>query len=157
MYMKDLVVNIKTDARTKKKAQDLARAMGFGLSTLLNAYLKQFIKDKTVHFTAERRALPVIPERVLTLPEIKKRILPVLRAHKIKRASIFGSYVTGEARPDSDVDVLVELPKGLSLYDVIGIKQELEENLRKNVDLVEYEHIREELRDRILSEQIQIL
>lgn len=157
--MKSQVINIKIDPPTKKRAQELAREMGFGLSTLLNAYLKQFIKYKTVYFSLERQILPAAPAqgKVLTFPEIKKKILPILRAHKVKRAAIFGSYARGEARPDSDVDMLVELPKGLSLFDVIHIKHELEDRLHKKVDLVEYGGLKPALKENILSEQIPIL
>ena len=56
----------------------------------------------------------------------------------------------------SDVDILVELDSRLSLYDVIGIKLELEKKLKKKVDLVEYETIRPELKETILNEEVSI-
>ena len=154
--MKSKLIHIKTDTATKNQAQKVAQDLGFALSTLINAYLKQLIKNRVVHFTVDKQVVTV-QDRILTLSEIKRKTLPVLRARKVKRASIFGSYARGEARPDSDVDILVELPKGLSLWDVIGIKRELAEALHKDVDLIEYGHIRPELKDRILSEQTQIL
>ncbi|MBI2011476.1 nucleotidyltransferase domain-containing protein [Candidatus Daviesbacteria bacterium] len=40
----------------------------------------------------------------------------------VTRSVLFGSYVRGEAKEDSDIDILVELPKGLSLFDVAEIK-----------------------------------
>ncbi len=45
-------INIKIDAKTKKAAQELAEDLGFSLSSLLKAYLKHFLKTKTVHFSA---------------------------------------------------------------------------------------------------------
>lgn len=91
-----------------------------------------------------------------TIKEIEKKIIPILRKNKVKRAGFFGSHARGEQKKNSDVDILVELDEKLSLYDVIGIKIELEEILKKKVDLVEYDTIRKELRDNILNEEIPI-
>ena len=88
---------------------------------------------------------------------IRERILPVLRRHGIKRAGIFGSIVRGEATPESDVDILIELNKQASLLDVIGIKHELEDVLGRRVDLGEYAAIKPLLRERILREEVRIL
>ncbi|MDO8528765.1 MAG: nucleotidyltransferase family protein [Nanoarchaeota archaeon] len=91
-----------------------------------------------------------------TIKEIEKKIIPILRKNKVKRAGIFGSHARGEQKKSSDVDILVELDEKLDLYDVIGIKLELEKVLKKKVDLVEYDTIRKELRDNILREEIPI-
>lgn len=89
--------------------------------------------------------------------EIREKILPVLRRHGVKRAGIFGSVVRGEATPESDVDVLVELDRQASLLDFIGIKLDLEGVLGRSVDLVEYAAVKPRLRDRILREEVPIL
>lgn len=91
-----------------------------------------------------------------TLKEIEKKILPILKKHNVKKAGFFGSYVRGEEEKKSDVDILVELEKNLSLLDVIGIKLELERAIKKRVDLVEYETIRPELKKIILKEEVLI-
>ncbi len=70
---------------------------------------------------------------------------------------LFGSYVRGEMKEDSDIDILVEIEKNISLLDFVGLKQEIEEALRKKVDLVEYGTIKPLLKERILSEQVRIL
>lgn len=156
--MKSQIINIKTDPPTKKQAQELARELGFGLSTLLNAYLKQFIKDKAVYFSLEKPTLPTAPAgKILSLSEIKRRISPILRARHVRRAAIFGSFARGEARPDSDVDILVELPRSVSLLDLVRLKLDLEGKLEKKVDLIEYTGIKPTLKDKILAEQIQII
>jgi len=88
---------------------------------------------------------------------IKEKVVPILKRHNVKRASLFGSVVRGEAREDSDVDILVELPKGLSLFDFVGIQLELEEALGVKVDLGEYSTIKAVVREQIMSEQVPIL
>lgn len=50
--MSTAVINIKTDPKVKAKAQKIASELGFSLSALINGYLSQLIKTKTIHFTA---------------------------------------------------------------------------------------------------------
>ncbi|MFQ5641553.1 MAG: nucleotidyltransferase family protein [bacterium] len=102
----------------------------------------------------------MIPSSSKTLPsieEVKRKIVPVLQRHQIKRAALFGSVVRGEIREDSDIDILVEVNKSLSLLDFIGIKQEIEDTLERRVDLVEYDAIKPMIRNTILKEQVMIL
>ncbi len=90
------------------------------------------------------------------IEKIKKKIIPVLKKHKATKAGIFGSYARGDHKKKSDVDILVELDKDLDLFDVIRVKIDLEKALKKKVDLVEYNTIRSELKERILNEALQI-
>ena len=92
-----------------------------------------------------------------SLEELKEKILPILKKWGIKRASIFGSYVRGEARDDSDIDILVELDEELSLLDFIGLKLEIGDAIGKRVDLVEFSTIKPAFRDRILKEQVALI
>src|SRR5690606_31056427 len=58
----------------------------------------------------------------------------------VKKVYLFGSYARGEADEDSDVDLLVDFDdskKRLSLFDVLRLKEGLEQLLRRNVELVE--------------------
>lgn len=58
---------------------------------------------------------------------------------------------------DSDIDILVEIDKNISLLDFVGIKLEIEETLGRRIDLVEYYTIKPRLKDRILKEEVAIL
>ena len=89
--------------------------------------------------------------------EIREAVLPILRRHGVARAGIFGSYARGDATAESDIDVLVEIGPDVGLLDFVRIKLEIEEALGQPIDLVEYDSIKPLLRDRILSEQVQIL
>mgnify|MGYP001558585134 CR=1 FL=1 len=91
------------------------------------------------------------------IDEIKQKILPILKNHKVTKAGIFGSYARGEQKKKSDVDILVEISDDVSLLGVIRLKNVLEKALRKRIDLVEYALIRKELRERILNDEIPIL
>lgn len=93
----------------------------------------------------------------IRIEEIKNKILPILKQAGVKKSSLFGSYVRGEQTKSSDIDILVELPKGKSLFDFVGLELQLEEALGKKVDLVEYSTIKPRLKPYILNNQTQIL
>lgn len=93
----------------------------------------------------------------MSIEEIKIKIKPTLKKYKIKKAGIFGSVVRGEATATSDVDILVEMPDGASLLDLVGLKQDLEEILNKKVDVLTYNSIYHLLKERILNEEVAIL
>lgn len=88
---------------------------------------------------------------------IKKKALPILKKAGATRSSIFGSYVSGEQRKNSDIDILVELPRGKSLFDFIDLQLKLEDALGKKVDLGEYSTIKPRLKDSILNHHVRIL
>ncbi|MFH1774905.1 MAG: nucleotidyltransferase family protein [Methanobacteriota archaeon] len=91
------------------------------------------------------------------IEEIKQKVLPILQRYGVKRVGLFGSCVRGEMREDSDIDILVEIEKDISLLDFVGIKLEIEEALGRKIDLVEYNTIKPLLRERILNEQVIVL
>jgi uncharacterized protein len=92
------------------------------------------------------------------IPTIKKKVLPILKRHAVKRAAIFGSFARGEAKAHSDIDLLIEYKsKDKSLFDLVDLKSELEEILGRKVDIVTYDSIYWRLREQVLAQQIVIL
>lgn len=91
------------------------------------------------------------------LEKIKSLIVDILKKNKARRAGIFGSFARNEQKKNSDIDILVELPKNLNLFDFVGIKFELEDALNKKVDLVEYSTIKPLIKKTILKEEIRII
>ncbi|VVC71655.1 Nucleotidyltransferase domain protein [uncultured archaeon] len=87
---------------------------------------------------------------------IRKKILPVLKKHRVSRAGLFGSAARGAAKRGSDVDILVQLPSSSNLFDFIELKQELESTLSKKVDLVEYSSIKPALKKSILGSEVRL-
>lgn len=65
---------------------------------------------------------------------------------------MFGSAVRGEDRPDSDVDFLVELEEGRSLMDLGGLLMDLQNLLRRNVDVVTERALHWYIKDQVLRE-----
>jgi hypothetical protein len=79
-------------------------------------------------------------------------ILAIAQRHGARNVRVFGSAARGEARPDSDVDLLVDLEPGRTLLDHVALWQDLEELLGCRVDIVVEGGINRHLRDRILAE-----
>lgn len=89
----------------------------------------------------------------MTIEKIKKMIIPILKEHGVLKASLFGSWVRNEQKKESDIDLLVELEDGKSLFDLIGLEIELQEILKSKVDVLTYDSIHPRLKDTIFSEQ----
>lgn len=74
---------------------------------------------------------------VLTLDEIRKKVAPIAKKYNLKAVFLFGSYARGQAREDSDIDLLyVKKDNSMSLLTKYQMLDELEDALEKSVDLV---------------------
>jgi len=80
-------------------------------------------------------------------PELKKR-------YPIKAIGVFGSYVRGEQRDDSDLDVLVDLGQGMTLIDLVGLQLAIGEALGLTVDLAVKDALKPRIEKRILAEAV---
>lgn len=81
-----------------------------------------------------------------------------LRRRGVLSLALFGSIVRGEARPDSDVDVMVVIDDGrkFSLVDLAGLRLYLCDVLGRDVDIVERDYLKPFLRDGILAEAVEV-
>ena len=77
-----------------------------------------------------------VNKSVLTIKQIKERILPILNKHHINEVYLFGSYARGEANNKSDVDIYCESGDIETFIDQGYLEDELKESLKKNVDIV---------------------
>ena len=89
----------------------------------------------------------------MTIQNIKRKIIPILKRQGVTKAALFGSIVRGEARKKSDIDILIEFEGRKSLLDLVRLQFILEEKLGKKVDLLTYSGIHPLLKDIILKEQ----
>lgn len=86
------------------------------------------------------------------LREKRDEILALAAKHGARNVRVFGSVVRGEAGPDSDVDLLVDMEEGRSLLDHVALIQDLEDLLGCKVDVLTENGIYWLLRRRILKE-----
>lgn len=87
----------------------------------------------------------------------EKKIVSILKKNGIVKAGIFGSYARGEAKKNSDIDILIKFKGSKSLFDLSGLKIELEEKLNKRIHLVTYKYIYPKIKEQILKEEIRLL
>jgi predicted nucleotidyltransferase len=80
-----------------------------------------------------------------------------LSSKGITEIGIFGSYIRGDARPDSDIDILIDIsrPARIDLFDLISLEDELSQALNTKVDLVLKSNLRPAIGKTILSEVFQ--
>jgi len=86
------------------------------------------------------------------LVEKREEILQVAAEHGATNVRVFGSFARGEAGPDSDLDLLVDLEPERSLFDQVDLKLALEEILGRRVDGMTEDGLYWLLRRRILKE-----
>ena len=82
----------------------------------------------------------------------KPAILTIAQFHGASNIRVFGSFARGEAKPNSDLDLLVDMAADRSLLDTVGLIQDLQESLGRRVDVVTERALHRLLRARILSE-----
>ena len=80
------------------------------------------------------------------------KILDYMKAHGAKQIGVFGSYARGEARADSDLDLLVWFNQQQSLLGLIRMERELSELVGVKIDLLTEQAISPHLIERIRKE-----
>lgn len=84
----------------------------------------------------------------------QKQILALAREHGAHNVRVFGSAARGEDTSESDLDVLVNMEKGRSLLDHVALKQDLEDLLGREVDVVTEASLDPRIRERVLREAV---
>lgn len=92
-----------------------------------------------------------------TLETLADQLLPILHRYGVLRAGIFGSYAREETHTGSDLDLLVELPPGSSLLDLVGLQMDLADALGISVDANTYSALHPLIRDQVLGDQVRVL
>jgi hypothetical protein len=142
----------------EKRGLILETETGFIWTFNSNSNIEKVEKSSLMTYSNRRLNKNIQKDPENNVAEIKARILPILRHNGVKRAAIFGSVARGEATKKSDVDFLIEFKKERpTLFDVGGLKGELEKKLKRSVDLVLFRSIDSRLKERILRERVDII
>lgn len=86
----------------------------------------------------------------------RHKLVAVAAAHGITRLRVFGSVARGDDRPDSDVDLLADLPPGLGLFGLGRVEANLEDILNARVDLAPAGSLKLQVRERVEHELVQL-
>ncbi len=93
----------------------------------------------------------------MDIKKLRNKIVPILNVYHVRRAGIFGSATNNKMTASSDIDILIEIKKDISLFEFIEIKQKLEKVLGRKVDLVEYGAIKKALKRKIMQNQVKLI
>ena len=93
----------------------------------------------------------------MTLEELrqyKPQILALAEQYGVENIRVFGSVARGDADEDSDVDLMIHTTEKCKGFDFITFKQSLEGLLKRSVDLVEVEFVKNRLRKKYMLEDV---
>ena len=88
----------------------------------------------------------------VALASKRDQILALAAARGARRLRIFGSVARGEDHEGSDIDLLIDMPAGTSLLQIVGLQQDIEDALGMRIDLCTERELHPSLRPRILAE-----
>jgi predicted nucleotidyltransferase len=91
---------------------------------------------------------------IVELTEIREDVRRIASAHGAQNVRLFGSVRRGQQDVSSDLDLLVDMAEGRTLFDLIALSNDLEESLGMRVDVVTEASLSPYVRDRVLDEAI---
>lgn len=146
-------------ARRDEDVARLRRVLALRAMVATGMSQRQIAEAVGVSQSAVSQQLKYAPELAGVHPEVLLDAAgPVLRSlageQGYSRLAVFGSVARCEARPDSDIDLLVEAPEGTSSFGFVRFKRLLEQVLGREIDLVEYGGLKPDLDDDILREAV---
>ena len=144
-----MVTTIQVDESTKEKLEKLK----IHKRQPFNEIILELIDVKENSQNTEEKQ----KKTVNSLEEVKTLAIPILKAHKIKKAAVFGSFARGDFDDKSDVDILIEPPEGFSLFDLAGLHLNLEDTLGRKVDVMIYDSINPLIKDKVMKEKKDII
>lgn len=135
---------------TPKLEEFVRRKVASGLYNNASEVIREALRH---HFQRDAAANETIPDKEYLRAELAALEKP-LRERGVLSLGLFGSTVRNEARPDSDIDVLVDIDPEIhfSLTDLVSLKNFLEQHLGRKVDVVTKQGIEPAIRGRVLKE-----
>lgn len=94
--------------------------------------------------------------RLAELQTLAPQLHALIGRYGASNLAVFGSVARDEATADSDIDLLIDLPDGISLFDRAELKGELEDLLRQKVDLIRRRNLKPTLRSQVDAEAINL-
>ncbi len=147
------------DARRAENVARLRRVLALRALVATGLSQREIADALGVSQSAVSQQLKVGPRLDDAHPEVLlDAAAPILKAladeRDYTRLAVFGSVARRQARPDSDLDLLVEAPAGTSTFDFIRFKQLLEQVLGREIDLVSYGGLKAGLDDDVVREAV---
>lgn len=146
-------------ARRDEEVARLRRVLALRAMVATGQSQRQIAENLGVTQPAVSQQLKFAPELDKVHPEVLiEAAAPILRSLAAEqgyaRLGVFGSMARRRARPDSDIDLIVQAPEGTSSFEFVRFKQLLEQVLGRGIDLVDYGGLKPKLDDDIRRETV---
>lgn len=92
--------------------------------------------------------------KIYTIDEIKTIIAPIAKKYGIERAYLFGSYARGEATEKSDIDIIIDKGTLRGLFQLSGLKIDIEQAVKMRIDILTTGSASEEFREKIRKDEV---
>ena len=89
--------------------------------------------------------------------QIITKVKPILQKYGVTKSDLFGSFARGDFNSKSDVDLLIQTPDGMSLFDLGYLQEDLEKVLSRSVDLVDYQFINKHIKKYVFEKIVRIV
>ena len=147
------------EARHDEEVARLRRVLALRAMAATGMSQREIAAALGVSQPAVSQQLKAAPDLSRVHPEaLVEAAAPVLRRLAEEsgygRLAVFGSVARGEARHDSDIDLLVEAPEGTSSFGFIRFKQLIERVIGRHIDLIDYGGLKAKLDDDIRREAV---
>jgi uncharacterized protein len=151
--------NLTAAARRDEDVARLRRVLALRAMAATGMSQRQIAEALDVTQPAVSQQLKFAPSLDDVHPEVLvEAAAPILKALAAERGysrlAVFGSVARHRARPDSDIDLVVETPEGASSFGFVGFKQLIEQVLGREVDLVSYGGLKAGLDDDIRRDAV---
>lgn len=84
--------------------------------------------------------------------QLKEKLIKLGPKYNISFIGVFGSYARGEEDRKSDLDLIVDFSKEITLLDLVRVEREFSENVGVNIDLLTEDSISPYIKDKIMKE-----
>lgn len=121
------------------------------VDALLEASIRQDVKNKNAYTSVHGEAARAFRE---LLQAKREDILRTATAHGVSNVRVFGSVVRGEADAESDIDLLVDVEPGRTLFDLSELLADLQNLLGHDIDIVTEKGLNRRMRERVLKEAV---
>lgn len=132
------------------------------MNVSLTPELERFVREKVasgLYNNASEVVREALRAMYATTPPAKRDIAaairaiePELRAAGVKGLRLFGSVARGDASPESDIDVLIDVSPRFGLLDQAGVRETLVRALGRDVDVVLSSGLRKEIKPNVLKD-----
>jgi predicted nucleotidyltransferase len=153
------VVEAYRSARRDEEVARLRRVLALRAMVAEGMTQKQIAEGLGISQPAVSQQLKYSPDLDELHPEVLLEaaapvLAAVVEAHGYTRLAAFGSVARGQARNDSDIDLIVEAPAGTSTFSFIRFRQLIERVLGREVDLISYAGLVPQIDDNIRREAV---